>query len=243
MGDTMPGHLTCAIHQPNLFPRLSTLAKLYGADVWVVLDDVQLNRRDYQHRTRLLSPDTTREQWLTLPMHRPFGQSTRINEAVLFDQPTSARRVSELVRQYYRHCRQWAALRPIVETVAAEIQLSHYLVDVSELSTRLLLEHMGWRGTVVRSSAFQVRQERSARLADLVAAVEASEYLCGTGGTRYMNEVPFRERDIAVRYVRLPEIPALREHKHISGLWWLAAVRWEDLQGLFWERVAQRTGG
>ncbi|WP_324603507.1 WbqC family protein [Streptomyces sp. SPB074] len=43
----------CAIHQPNLFPRLPTLAKLFTADYWIVLDDVQFTRRDYQHRVRL----------------------------------------------------------------------------------------------------------------------------------------------------------------------------------------------
>ncbi|GAA2028933.1 hypothetical protein GCM10009839_30320 [Catenulispora yoronensis] len=36
-----------AIRQPNLFPRLSTLAKLYASDTRVVLDDVQFNRRDW----------------------------------------------------------------------------------------------------------------------------------------------------------------------------------------------------
>jgi hypothetical protein len=41
----------CAIHQPNLFPRLATLAKLFSPDCWIVLDDVQFARRHYQHRT------------------------------------------------------------------------------------------------------------------------------------------------------------------------------------------------
>jgi len=41
--------LLCAIHQPNFLPRLSTLAKLYTADTWIILDDVQFTRRDYQH--------------------------------------------------------------------------------------------------------------------------------------------------------------------------------------------------
>lgn len=36
----------CAIHQPNLFPRLATLAKLFTADYWIVLGDVQFARRD-----------------------------------------------------------------------------------------------------------------------------------------------------------------------------------------------------
>jgi hypothetical protein len=233
----MATRLTCAIHQPNLFPRLSTLAKLYAADIWVVLDDVQLNMRDYQHRARLLSPDTRQAQWLSLSVHRPFGQSTRINEALLLDQAKTARRVSELIRQYYGQCRQWWALRPIVDAVAAEIQLSSSLVDVAELSTRLLLEHMGWHGKIVRSSAFTVRQERSARLADLVVAVGASEYLCGTGGARYLDKTLFRKRCITVQYARLPEIAALYEHRRVSGLWWFAAVDWAELRELFWKRA------
>ncbi|MCX5265887.1 WbqC family protein [Streptomyces sp. NBC_00199] len=55
-GADAPGRL-CAIHQPNPFPRLSTLAKLYAADRWIVLDDVQFARRDYQHRA--VSPPWT----------------------------------------------------------------------------------------------------------------------------------------------------------------------------------------
>ncbi|WP_326704603.1 hypothetical protein [Streptomyces cyaneofuscatus] len=38
----------CAIHQLNPFPRLTTLAKLFAADYWIVLDDVQFTRSDYQ---------------------------------------------------------------------------------------------------------------------------------------------------------------------------------------------------
>jgi hypothetical protein len=43
----MTQYRVCAIHQPNLFPRTSTVAKLLAADVWVVLDDVQFYARDY----------------------------------------------------------------------------------------------------------------------------------------------------------------------------------------------------
>lgn len=43
----------CAIHQPNLFLRLATLAKLFSAVYWIVRDGTQFARRDYQHRTPL----------------------------------------------------------------------------------------------------------------------------------------------------------------------------------------------
>lgn len=64
--DRPPGGV-CAIHQPNLFPRLTTLAKLFAADTWIVLDDVQFTRRDYQHRTRLAAlSDPDRTKWLSI---------------------------------------------------------------------------------------------------------------------------------------------------------------------------------
>ncbi|HEX7160225.1 MAG TPA: WbqC family protein [Trebonia sp.] len=58
--------MLCAIHQPDFLPRLSTIAKLYAADIWIILDDVQFTRRDYQHRCYLApAPGTLlAERWL-----------------------------------------------------------------------------------------------------------------------------------------------------------------------------------
>ncbi|WP_264934522.1 WbqC family protein [Streptomyces sp. A012304] len=91
------GRGVCAIHQPNLFPRLSTLAKLYAADRWIVLDDVQFARRDYQHRARLAAlDDPGRQQWLTLPTHLPHGRPTLVSQARLVDSRRSRRTVELL---------------------------------------------------------------------------------------------------------------------------------------------------
>ncbi|WP_409058882.1 WbqC family protein [Streptomyces sp. SYP-A7185] len=89
-----PGGL-CAIHQPNLFPRLTTLAKLFAADYWIVLDDVQFTRRDYQHRARLAAIDAPdRQQWLSIPTHLPSGRSTLIRDALIDDADLARRRIA-----------------------------------------------------------------------------------------------------------------------------------------------------
>ena len=51
----------------------STLAKLYAADIWIILEDVQFTRRDYQHRCYLTPvPDAHLPgRWLTLPVPCP----------------------------------------------------------------------------------------------------------------------------------------------------------------------------
>jgi len=202
----MHNRITCAIHQPNFFPRLSTLAKLYAADVWVVLDDVQFNSRDYQHRAWLVAPDGTQQQWLTLPVHKPFGRSTRINEVLLAERTKAARRVSQLVKYYYGRSPCWPLLAGPVEEVAASLTSGTRLADVAEVSTTALLDLLGWRGRVVRSSDLAARPERSARLADLASAVGADEYLCGTGGAKYLDVGPFEAQGVRVRYFCPPGV-------------------------------------
>jgi hypothetical protein len=230
----MDNRITCAIHQPNFLPRLSTLAKLYATDIWIVLDDVQFNHRDYQHRARLADPDDVhRQQWLSLPVHKPFGRLTRINEVLLLEPDKSARRVRQLVHQYYGRAPYWDAVQDLVAEVSAAVALSSRLVDVTEVSTRVLLERLGWHGHVVRSSTLAARPERSARLADLTLAVGADEYLCGTGGARYLDEVPFKAYGLPVRYVSLPGHPRWRAGRRVSAMYWMSGVERSLLDDVF----------
>jgi hypothetical protein len=206
---------TCAIHQPNFFPRLSTLAKLFAADTWVVLDDVQFVRRDYQNRCRLAAlddPDVW--QWLSLPVHLPNGQSTRICQARLVDARKTVRRVEQMLKHTYARSPYWDTFRPRLAEVLDLLASTDCVSDVAELSTRLLLELVGWHGKLLRSSELEARPGRSERLADLARSVDAGEYLCGTGGARYLDETPFRELGIAVTYFRLPE-----HETHPSHVW------------------------
>jgi WbqC-like protein family len=193
------GELWCAVHQPNLFPRLSTLAKLYSADVWVILDDVQFTRRDYQHRCRLADlHDPDGRQWLTLPVHLPQGRRTRIRDVRLTDPIHSRRRTARLLQQYYGRSSHWPALRDQLEKVLDTLDRTDLLAPTAETSTRILLDLLAWSGTVVHSSTIPTRPGRSERLADLSHAVGATTYLCGTGGARYLDLRPFAAHGINV---------------------------------------------
>lgn len=216
---------SCAVHQPNLFPRSSTLAKLVQADVWVVLDDVQFNTRDYQHRARLAAPaDPTAQRWLTVPVHRPRGRASRINELLLADPDKSRRRVGQLVRQYYGRSRHWPTTRDCVDEVLVALELSTGLADVAEVSTRSLLSRLGWHGRVVRSSTLPARSDRSARLADLTKAVGADTYLCGPGGAKYLDEGSFAELGLTVAYPEPPRWTREPATRAISALWAFAML-------------------
>jgi hypothetical protein len=202
----------CAIHQPNLFPRWVTLAKLLAADTWVVLDDVQFCRHDHQHRSRLGHPGEPARQWLVLPVHLPRGRATTIREVRLADQDVARRRVTGLTRQYYRRTPGWARIEGVVDAVADAVDTlgaQQGLAAVAEASTALLLRACGWRGEIVRSSALARRRpistERSGRLADLTRAAGCDTYLCGRSGRSYLHPRPFQRTGTAVEFFALPD--------------------------------------
>ncbi|MFI0941128.1 WbqC family protein [Streptomyces sp. NPDC021020] len=222
---TQPPRL-CAIHQPNLLPRLSTLAKLYAADIWVVLDDVQFARRDYQHRARLAAlDDPQRQRWLSVETRLPDGRSTLVRDALLADPRRAARRLSYLPAQHYRTSRHWQLLHAVLEPVVDTVSEAVGTAAVAEATTRALLKLLGWRGTIVRSSDLAASSDRSLRLADLTTAVGADTYLCGTGGWRYLDRRPFVERQLTVHAFRPPAVVGdlWTEATTISALWALAA--------------------
>ncbi|MBD3146324.1 WbqC family protein [Microbispora bryophytorum] len=209
----------CAIHQPNLFPRLSTLAKLFAADTWVVLDDVQFARRDYQHRARLAAlADPAQQRWLSISTHLPNGRGTLIREARIIEGRRCQRRIIHLLHQHYATSPHWPllhrALTPVMDLFAATDRTA----VIAEASTRMLLDLLGWRGQIVRSSDLPAQSERSQRLADLTAATGATTYLCGTGGMSYLNPAPFSEHDITVAPFRIPDSGLCQGGREITVL-------------------------
>lgn len=196
----MPGS-TCAVHQPNFFPRLSTLAKLYAADVWVILDDVQFSRRDYQHRCYLpAAGPASPARWLTVPVHLPAGRPTRIKDARIADPALTARRMRGLLGQYFRKSPHRTAIRDLLAEADDAVTSSARIAELSERTTTALLKAVGWRGRICRSSCTIARSGRSERLADLTKAAGATDL--AEAGPRELarhldNHAVGRDREVA----------------------------------------------
>ncbi|MFE7028880.1 WbqC family protein [Streptomyces sp. NPDC057621] len=232
-----PGGL-CAIHQPNVFPRLTTLAKLFVSDYWIVLDDVQFTRRDYQHRARLADlDDPARQQWLTIPTHLPSGRATLIRDALIHDPVRARRRTAGMLHQHYGTSRHWPALARALDPV-----LDHFATGrtaaVAGLSARVLLDLLGWRGQILISSNLPARTDRSQRLADLAATTGARAYLCGTGGMAYLNSAPFTAQNITVIPFQPPATGIWPSGRRNSALWALAALGPQDVTARFQRAAA-----
>ena len=104
------------------------------------------------------------------------------------------------------------------ELILGLFALTDKTSDMAEASTRMLLDLLGWPGTILRSSELSARPGRSQRLADLAVITGARSYLCGTGGMKYLEAGPFTSRGITVTAFRTPDDERWRSEREITAI-------------------------
>jgi hypothetical protein len=145
-----------------------------------------------------------------------------IRDAQLADPRRSREQTGQAVRHCYRRSRHWPQISAALDRVLEGFSSTDRTGVVAENSTRALLDLLGWRGEILRSSRFTTRRERSQRLADLAAVTGASMYLCGPGGLRYLDHGPFEAAHVRVEPFLAPTDG--RWSSRLSALHTLAAL-------------------
>ncbi|MEU6485677.1 WbqC family protein [Streptomyces sp. NPDC046887] len=145
----------------------------------------------------------------------------------------NSKRMTRLLQQYYGKSPFWSSLDTVIGSLLDVLGTPDRTALAAEASTQLLLDLLGWRGSVIRSSARLVRNGRSERLADLAKVAGADSYLCGTGGARYLRSEPFDAHGINVTLFRTPTTEgAWAGAREISALWALAMYGPDLVAGL-----------
>ncbi|CAG4927324.1 unnamed protein product, partial [Acidithrix sp. C25] len=186
-----------SIHQPNLFPRVTTLTKILLSNIYVPLTEVQFTQRDYQHRFRISDRlDHEQIRWLTVPVHLTNGQKTLLTDVQIVKPQMCAQHLFDTLRYHYGLTPGWDIATNCVLNVCKAI-VSNDLVEANQISMNFMLELMDWPGTVI-ANATQPQCERSERLARITKSVRGNAYICGTGGRNYLKESTLKDAGIDV---------------------------------------------
>jgi WbqC-like protein len=183
-----------AIHQPQYLPWLGYLDKLDRTDVFVLLDNVQFKKNEWQNRNRIRTAQGW--QYLTVPVFHEFPQ--RLDQVRINNQNDWRRKHQTALETHYRkaphydwyatafrdlYIRDWERLAPL------NIEVIRVLTEAFGITTRL-----------VEASRFTARDDQTGRLVDLCKTLGADRYLAGEGGHAYMNLAEFEAAGITVEF-------------------------------------------
>jgi WbqC-like protein len=191
-----------AIHQPTFFPWLGYLDRMAEADLFVILDHVQFERRNYQNRTMIRLEDESR--WLTVPVVQLSQKEKIVDKRV--DNPSATDDNRWWGPNSFNTLKYAYRKAPFFEAYAAELRDMFHarwekLVDLDMATLDFLRKHLEITTPLVKSSTLAPEGQRSELLLDICQRVGASAFLGGMGGSRtYLNQAAFDAARMGVKW-------------------------------------------
>jgi hypothetical protein len=189
-----------SIHQPHFLPWLGYLQRMAQADLFVLLDHVQFERRNYQNRTMIRMDGEAR--WFTVPVIQR-SQKERIVEKLIDNRMEGARGWGaghlRTLKYAYREAPFLGHYAPQLRQVF-ETQWER-LVDLNQAALDFLRGAFDIHTPLVRSSDLAVEGARGELILDICRAVGADTLLAGLGGSRgYLDVEAFARAGVRVEF-------------------------------------------
>ncbi len=179
------------IHQPQYIPWINYFEKILRSDVFVILDDVQYQKNGVQNRNKIKTPNGS--AWLTLPVHSDLQKM--INEIEIVGLNHKIKNLKTLKMNYAKAKYFDSFLEIISETLTNDdLNLSNVSIDI----IKNILDIIGYRGDIVKSSDLSVGGVGSEKVLNLCKEVGASSYLSGKGGQNYLDLTEFNDCGIGI---------------------------------------------
>ena len=209
--------MIAAIHQPQYLPWLGYFDKMDQAGCFVLLDNVQYKRREWQNRNRIKTAGGV--QWLTVPVS---GEYLALINAVVVEQGENWRHKHlESLRHAYHRAACWpqaaASLEAFFGSSWARLSQAN-AASIDWLRGQLgITTSLRWASEMAGLS-----EDPTGRLVDICRAVGADTYLSGVDGANYMDLDQFAAAGIGVifQHYEHPVYPQLHGEfaSHLSAL-------------------------
>lgn len=185
-----------AIHQPQYLPWLGYFDKMDQVDCFVLLDDVQFKKNEWQNRNRIKT--AAGWQWLTVPVLHYSSQ--RISDVKINPTVSWARKHIQALVSNYASAPFFDHHRPFFEDLYTREWDS--LLELNLATISYLVEALAIRTKLVLASSLPLpaKVEATDRLVAICQALEADTYLSGAGGRGYLDLTRFDEAGIRILF-------------------------------------------
>ncbi len=188
--------MVVSAHQPQYLPWIGYFHKIAHCDAFVVLDNVQYKKREYQNRNKIRTSGLP--LWLTVPVVTK-GQREQVIQDVKIEAGCSwAEDHWKSLRQHYGRALFFQDHAPFIESLYGKSW--DRLMDVNMEIISYLLRCFSIPTVIYFESALKIEGEKTDRLVAICRKLGAREYLSGAGGKDYLEEDKFKKADIRLTY-------------------------------------------
>lgn len=174
--------IVIAICQPKFLPWLGFIEMADRADVFVMHDDVQFNKRERFHRNKLASKNG--QEWTaTVPLVKAAHTSPINQMRICKDQSWETKFLASLERDYSKAPFYSEFITDYAKAISAPHTL---LVDLIYNSNQVLFDFLGIDCEIQIASNTKITADRDAKLIELCKCFDADVYLANNGSKSYI---------------------------------------------------------
>lgn len=183
------------IHQPEYLPWAGFFDRIYKADIFVALDEVQYQKGGFINRNKIKTSQGW--QWITVPVKEREGLK-KINEVIIDNKSNWQENHWKSLFYNYNKAPYFEKYADFLKNVFKKeweliAELNIYLIEN-------IMNILGIEKQIKKSSLMHVEGKATERLINICKKVGADTYLAGFGGKEYMDEKKFEENSIKVIY-------------------------------------------
>lgn len=183
-----------SIHQPNYIPWLGYFYKIYQADHFVFLDDVQFSNEGMHNYHYIKTPQGSFR--LKIPVLWNFGM--KVGEVKTKDDMGWKEKHLKTLLTNYKRAKYFDV---IYEDFAALLKMEYQnLAAMNEAIIVSICQKLGINKQFIRSSSLNLESSNEERIIDICKSLGCKTYYSGTGAKNYQNEENFNKNGILLEY-------------------------------------------
>ena len=180
--------MRCAIMQPTYFPWSGYFNLIYNSNIFVFLNDAQYSKGSWHSRNFILVNEI--KYILTIPTKKSSLSTTIMNKLIDNSSSWQKKHAKIIMQAYSSH--------PFIDDLAQLVEFFEKLKsqNLSELNTELIKfisKKLNLKTNFVNSNDFDLIDERTIKIIQILNRINATEYLSPMGSKKYLKEDKFED--------------------------------------------------
>jgi len=186
-----------AVHQPNFLPWIGFFFKILRSDIFVLLDNVQFEKRGYTNRVKIKNI-SSESQWITVPVLSKGKRFQNVEDVIIDNSQNWKRKIINSIKTNYNKAKYYDEFsepmfgiinKSYQKLMDLNVDLIKWINGVLDIKTKIVFE-----------SSAGSKGKSTDRLINLCLHFKIDKYLSGFGGGKYQDENRMKENNINLLY-------------------------------------------
>ncbi len=193
--------MVVSIHQPDYLPYLGYFYKMYSADTFIFLDNVQFSSGNMHNWNNILTGSAVTR--LKIPVAYRFGDN--LTQVACKYELGWVEKHLRLIREAYSGAPFFDEVYPVLEDLIGREYDS--LADLNICLNTEIARRLGITCKIVKASDIPCEGKKESLVINLCRAVGGDCYISGLGAKNYQDEQDFAEQGVVLKYSDFSPFP------------------------------------